>query len=95
MTQGEDEQLRHLLQRNAPPERDPLFRIKVLERRERQRFRRHVALLLSAILAIVAILALGASVGGRLNEVARVVVVLIAVTVYAPALMRLLRGYKS
>ena len=98
MTHDEDEQLTQFLQRNAPPSRDPLFRVKVLERRERQWFRRRVSLL-GIVLAVAAISAVGVSVGGKLNEVARVVGALVAVTmavtVYAPILMRLLRRYTS
>ena len=98
MTHDEDEQLTQFLQRNAPPSRDPLFRVKVLERRERQWFRRR-GTRLGLVLAVAAISAVGVSVGGKLNEVARVVGALVAVTmavtVYAPILMRLLRRYTS
>jgi hypothetical protein len=40
MTDDVDSRLRALLLAGAPPERDPLFRIRVLERRERERYRR-------------------------------------------------------
>ena len=45
MRDDDDDQVNHLLRSLAPPERDPLFRIRVLERRERRQFVRHVALL--------------------------------------------------
>lgn len=40
MSNGIDEELGRLLRADAPPERDALFRIQVLERRERHRYRR-------------------------------------------------------
>ena len=36
-----------LLRADQPPERDPLFRIDVLKRREQQRFRRQLVLVLT------------------------------------------------
>jgi len=38
-----DASLEALLRAGLPPSRDPLFRLAVLERRERQRFRRQLA----------------------------------------------------
>jgi hypothetical protein len=54
MTQDIDERLGQLLREDAPPERDPLFRIRLLERREQRRFRQR-----SLTLAVGAV-ALGA-----------------------------------
>ena len=45
MKDDDNDQVSHLLRSLAPAERDPLFRIRVLERRERRQFVRHVALL--------------------------------------------------
>ena len=54
MTEDLDKKLGRLLRGDAPPERDPLFRIRVLERRERQRFqRRSQTLLAVAVVAAV------------------------------------------
>lgn len=46
-----DERLGGWLRADAPPERDPLFRVALIERRERQRFRRRSRALLSAAAA--------------------------------------------
>jgi hypothetical protein len=45
--EADEETLVRLLRDDLPPARDPLFRIKVLERRERRRFRRELALALT------------------------------------------------
>jgi hypothetical protein len=93
-----DKRISQLLSRRAPAERDPLFRIQVLERRERQRFRRSILQLLGAFLAIVVALTIGASTGGNRGtyEVVRVGVfaaaAAIAISVYIPLFTRLLRA---
>jgi hypothetical protein len=49
-----DEKLGQLLRQDAPPERDPAFRIGLLERRERQRYeRRQRWVLASAVMVVV------------------------------------------
>jgi hypothetical protein len=93
-----DQRISQLLSRRAPAERDPLFRIQVLERRERERFRRSILRLVGAVLAIVVALAIGAGIGasGGTYEVVRVGVfgaaAAVAVTVYVPLFTRLLRA---
>ena len=60
MTQGIDEKLGRLLREDAPPERDALFRIRLLERREQRRFRHRSLMLLAAatVLAVVPVITL-------------------------------------
>src|SRR5262245_44759249 len=91
---GDDKQLGQLLQRLAPPERDPLFRIKVLERRERREFRRRVALLFAAGAVAVVAYAIAATVGGT-SPVARglglTVTGVVAAAMYMPALLKAFR----
>jgi len=60
MTQDIDERLGKLLRADAPPERDALFRIALLERRERKRFRHRSLTLLAAaaVLGVVPAVAL-------------------------------------
>jgi hypothetical protein len=96
MTDDEqDDRLARLLLRAAPPEHDPLFRIKVLERRERQRFRRSVLLLIAGVLAIMVALFVGFRMRGEAYEVARVVLLstaaVVAIAVYLPPLVQLWR----
>jgi hypothetical protein len=93
-----DKRISQLLQRSAPAERDPLFRIRVLERRERERFRRSIVQLLGAVGAIVVALIIGASMrgNGSTYEVMRIGVfaaaAAVAVAVYVPLFTRLLRA---
>jgi len=55
MTDDLDSKLGALLRAGAPPERDPLFRIRVLERRERERYRRRSRALLAGALCVTLI----------------------------------------
>lgn len=56
----QDEKLRNLLRADAPPERDPHFRIALLERRTRQLYQRRQRMVLASaiVLAVLGILAL-------------------------------------
>jgi hypothetical protein len=58
MSEREDRTLGELL-RDAPPERDALFRLGVIERRERQRFRRRSIVLLVASVSLLGVFWLG------------------------------------
>lgn len=96
MTHDEqDDRLTRLLLRGAPPERDPLFRIKVLERRERRRFRRSVLLLIAGVLVIMVALAVGIRIRGETYDVARILLLgaaaVVAIAVYVPLFVRLWR----
>ena len=55
MNQDLDTKLGQLLRQGAPPERDPAFRIALLERRERQRYqsRQRLVLAAGALLAVL------------------------------------------
>jgi hypothetical protein len=95
MIRDDDAILRELLRRNAPPARDPLFRVLVHERRERARFRRR-ALVTSAI-ALAAIAVAVVSTGApspSAADAARVlffgIVLSLAAHWHAPELARLL-----
>ena len=55
MNSNSDEALAGLLLAGAPPERDPFFRIALIERRTRQRYRQRQRMLL-AIAAVAALL---------------------------------------
>jgi hypothetical protein len=96
MHDEKDEQLTQLLLRNAPPSRDPLFRVKVLERRERRRFERNVLQLLGVVVMVAVTLAVGVGMSGGTYEIVRVALfgtgVAVAVTVYVPLVIRLWRA---
>jgi hypothetical protein len=53
MAQDLDERISSLLLGVAPPVRDPMFRLRVLARRERQRFQRRSVMLFAVALACV------------------------------------------
>jgi cobalamin biosynthesis protein CobD/CbiB len=54
-----DQQLGELLRAGAPPERDPLFRIRLIERRAHQRFRQRRQRLVGAAVAVALLPAIG------------------------------------
>jgi hypothetical protein len=61
-----DDQLGHLLRSDAPAERDAMFRLSVLERRERQRYERKSAIILVAAALAAIMLWFGFVVAGPL-----------------------------
>lgn len=96
MNHDSDEQLGRLLQGAlAPAPQDPVFRIRVLERRERQQFRRRVALLVGGAVAASLIYAIGSAAAGTMPS-ARVWGIALALVVgaamYVPALVSTMRG---
>jgi hypothetical protein len=66
MTQDIDERLGRLLREDAPPERDALFRIRLLERREHQRFRHRSLVLLAGAVVLAVIPAIAFTVANPL-----------------------------
>lgn len=94
MSSDLDTRIAALLNEGAPPKSDPVFRIGVLERRERQRFRRKSISLAIAAAAVVASIAGVRGSGASLAEVAAVVMLcgaLAAWFVYAPLVTQVLR----
>jgi FtsH-binding integral membrane protein len=81
MTNAPDPRIAGLLRQDAPAERDPVFRIAVLGRIERAKYRRNVVALAVCALVLAATAVLGASVGGATREATGVV--LIGVTLAA------------
>ncbi|MBZ5578406.1 MAG: hypothetical protein LAP40_17725 [Acidobacteriia bacterium] len=53
MSEDRDNRLVELLRADAPPERDPVFRLKVLERREQRQFQRRLLTMLAGMLVIL------------------------------------------
>ena len=90
MTHDDDELLRQRLRALAPATRDPLFRIKVLERRERRQFRLRVAFLLGGCVAATAIYVIASrAADGAPRGLGIALVVAMAVTMYVPALLKI------
>lgn len=65
MNNNLDDRLGQLLRQDAPPERDPAFRVGLLERRERQRYKRRQRWVLASatLLAVLLALVVGLSQG--------------------------------
>ncbi len=98
MERDDDLRLGRLLQTLAPPARDPLFRIEVLEARERRRFVRRATWLLAAGALAVAAYAIAVT-AGETSELARVsgmtVAGALAAAMYVPALLRAVGGMRA
>jgi hypothetical protein len=95
MNHDDDQQLSRLLQTLAPPAHDPLFRIRLLERRERQQFVRRVTLLVAMGVAAAGVYAISATVGGTDGTVRRVGLFLalaLGAAMYVPALFQAMRS---
>jgi choline-glycine betaine transporter len=99
MSEDFDERLGRLLREDAPSDRSALFRLSVLERRERQRFQRRSAVLAAAAAVFAIVAAIGFNVGIDLSAMAVIVVLcaLLAISFFLSApgvamLVRRLRG---
>jgi len=97
MSEHLDERIGDLLREDAPPARDPAFRISVLERRERKRFLRQSAILGLIALALAVVALVGIAVGG--DTAITAIVLMIAVVLaaayafYAPLVNRVLQRF--
>lgn len=91
--------LRTDLRRNAPPERDPLFRVAVLGRLERATYRRRLFVLIACAVALAVLAAVGVSAGGAAREATGVLLVGAALSaayfILAPALTQLLARFRG
>jgi hypothetical protein len=88
-----DDRVTAALQHDAPPQRDPLFRVQVLERAERQRFRRSVRLAIAGAVGVLVVSVLTVSAGSMTYVAGSVLLfALVVVTgaVYLPEFGRLI-----
>lgn len=90
-----DQRITAAVQHAAPPPRDPVFRLQVLERRERQRFRRRAQHALAAGAAVVIVSALTVSANGEAYAAGSVLlfalVLITGAVVYLPEFGRLIQ----
>ncbi|HJR71403.1 MAG TPA: hypothetical protein VKA43_15280 [Gammaproteobacteria bacterium] len=94
MTPNLDQRIADLLNANAPRERDPMFRIQLLARREQKRFHRRTVLVLCATLALIAIVSSSYRSNASFAETASVVLLglsLAGLMVYFPVVAHVLR----
>jgi len=97
MSEQQDDRIMELLQRAAPPARDPVFRLRVLERREQRQFQRRLYIMLAGVISIILVATFVMSLGGgALETSAPVVGVAVATTCLAfrQSLMRILRHFR-
>ena len=88
-----DERITAALQHDAPPPRDPMFRIQLLERREQQRFRRRALGALASAAGVLVVSALTVSAGSMAYVAGSVLLfALVVVTgaIYLPEFGRLI-----
>jgi hypothetical protein len=90
-----DERITAALRHDAPPPRDPVFRLQVLERREQQLFRRRARQALAGATGVVVVSALTANGGSEAYTAGSVLlfalVVITAAVVYLPGFGQLIR----
>ena len=89
-----DDRITAALQHDAPPPRDPVFRIQLLERRERQRFRRRTQQAVAGGAAVLIVSALTVSAGSMAYVAGSVLLfalVLVTGAVAMPEFGRLIR----
>lgn len=90
-----DERITAALRHDAPPRRDPVFRVQLLERRERQRFRRRMQHSVAAGAAVAVVSALTLRAGDMAYAAGSVLlfalVLLSAAVVHLPEFGRLVR----
>lgn len=88
-----DERIASLLKAGAPPQRDPGFRIAVLERRERRRFQKQMLSIAFAALLLIAIVLGSYCAGAQVAEAASVALLCVALAsafVYLPVVVNIL-----
>jgi hypothetical protein len=91
-----DQRITTALQQDAPPAGDPAFRLQVLERRERQRFRRHALISIAAATMTVTVMVVFAISGKPMYTAGSVVlfaVALLTASAYLPVFGRLIRRF--
>ena len=99
MSTDVDARIAALLRHDAPAGQDPMFRLRVLERREQQRFQRRSVWL--GIAALVVVAAVGIGYGARVALMERLGVVLLCAALvasgvaHAPVVAYFVRRWRS
>lgn len=99
MTQDLDSRIVDLMSQNPPAVRDPLFRVSVIQRMERVRYRRRLIVLLSAAALGAVIAALGAVLGSEVRQTIGAVLVggvlVASYFVVGPAMAQLIARFQQ
>ena len=95
---NDDANLTRLLDRMAPPARDPLFRVRVMERKQRQWLRRRVTSLLGILVVVAVTAVIGITASGVTYETARLIVLGVGagagITIYALSMRQIIRRFR-
>ncbi len=94
----DDDRIGELLRGDAPPAHDPMFRLSVMERRERNRFRSRSLQMLGVGLAVILVSLIGIAVGAKVFDVAGLVVIASLAAgylLYSPQLEQILRRFRN
>jgi hypothetical protein len=95
----DDDRIGEKLRADAPAAHDPLFRLSVMERRERKRFRNRSLQLAAVGLALGVVALIGISIGERARDAVGVIVVAAlaaaAYFLYSPRLEQILRRFRN
>jgi hypothetical protein len=99
MTHDPDPLFADLLRKDAPAERDPVFRVEVLCRVERAKYRRRLVAVLALALVVAAVAAVGVGTGGAAREATAVLLIGVALTaayfIVTPLLTQLLARLRN
>ncbi len=97
MSENPDARIAALLGENAPPSRDPVFRVRVMERREQRRFRQRLYTMIAGVLLILVlsafIISIDASTLGTTGLLVAVAAFATARLAFRRSLPRILRHF--
>jgi hypothetical protein len=98
MSEEQDRSIAELLSKAAPLARDPVFRLRVLELRERRQFQRRLYIMLAGSIAMISVSILAITLGGGALETTGAPVIGVAVAsaclAFRHNLTRILRHFR-
>jgi hypothetical protein len=98
MSEQKDHRILELLQQAAPPPQDPVFRLRVLERREQRQFQRRLYIMLAGVIAIILVSTFVMILGGGILETTSAPLVGVTVVstclAFRQNLIRILRHFR-
>lgn len=98
MSEKQDQRIVDLLRTATPPARDPIFRLRVLERREQRQFQRRLYIMLAGAILIILVSTMSIALGGGPLETKGAPVVGVAVAsaclAFRQSLTRILKHFR-
>jgi hypothetical protein len=99
MTEDANERIGELLHSDAPAAHDPMFRLSVMERRERKRFRNRSLMVLAGGVVVAVVVVAAMAIGGQALDAAGFLALTgLAAVVYfrrPPQIEQILRRFRS